>query len=107
MWRLRGKCHRCGLPMVLHFFIWLQSFFFKLLNRPSGEGKRVVLIKKALEYFDEFGPPLIIEPMYRHNSRHLTKGIITRSELVQAFYLAQDVSPWVLLRKDNDGSGSS
>ena len=107
MWRLRGKCSRCGLPMIAHFFIWLQSISWRLIRRPAQTGERVVLIKKALEYYDRVGPPLSVEPLYRQTSRHATKNILTRSQLVTAFYQAQDVSPWVVLRKDTSGSSSS
>lgn len=107
MWRIKGKCNRCGRPMFIHFFVWLQSLLWRLVGKPKGQGRVVVLIKKALEFFDETGPPIFIEPMYRPNSRHATGGVMTRSDLVQAFYLAQDVSPWVLLRKESLGSDNS
>lgn len=107
MWHLRGRCKRCGLPMVMHILVWLQSIVWRFLKKPPGVGKRVVLIKKALEFFDEVGPPLKITPMYRLNSSHSTAGIITRSQLVEAFYQAQDVSPWVLVLKDDSISDTS
>ena len=107
MWRLRGKCSRCDLPLFMHFFIWLQSIGWRLLGRDNAEGERVVLIKKALEFYDQAGPPLVVEPLYRKNSRHSTGNILTRSDLVQAFYTAQDVSPWVVLRKEISGVGNS
>ncbi len=107
MWRIKGKCERCGRLMFVHFFVWLQSMAWRLLGKATGTGERVVLIKKALEFYDEVGPPVIVEPMYRQASRHATSGIITRSDLVKAFYIAQDVSPWVLLRKEISGLGNS
>jgi len=78
-----------------------------LAGRPGSAGYRVVLIKKALAYYDEVGPPLMIEPLYRLVSRHDTNNILTRSQLVEAFYQAQDVSPWVVLRKEISGEGNS
>lgn len=107
MWRLRGKCDRCGLPMIVHILVWLQSLAWRLMGRLPTAGRRIVLVKKALEFYDQNGPPVIVEPLYRKNSRHTTGNILTRSDLVNAFYKAQDVSPWVVLRKDISGSGNS
>lgn len=107
MWRLKGKCSRCGLPAYMHFFVWLQSIIWRFAGHQASQGKRVVLIKKALEYYDQAEPPLVVEPLYRQLSRHATTNIMTRSQLVEAFYQAQDVSPWVVLRKDNSGDGNS
>lgn len=107
MWRLKGTCQRCSLPAYMHFFVWCQSIIWRVLGRPALSGERVVLIKKALEFFDRVGPPLVVEPLYRQSSRHATTNILTRSALVQAFYYAQDVSPWVLLRKEFSGTDSS
>lgn len=107
MWRLRGKCNRCSLPAYLHFFVWCQSVVWRFFGRQPETGERVVLIKKALEFFDRVGPPVDVEPLYRQGSRHSTNNILTRSALVQAFYQAQDVSPWVVLRKDLSGIDNS
>lgn len=107
MWKIKGSCNRCGRPMFIHFFVWLQSLLWRFLGKQKTQGKGVVLIKKALEFFDEVGPPLVIEPMFRLKSRHSTSNIMTRSDLVQAFYIAQDVSPWVLLRSDTSGFDNS
>ena len=107
MWRLRGRCARCGLPMPLHVFVWLQSVIWRLSGRQAGDGRRVVLIKRALEFYDKVGAPVAVEPLYRKDSRHATRDVLTRSALVEAFYQAQDVSPWVVMRKEIFGSGSS
>lgn len=107
MWRLKGTCPRCGRPMPVHILLWLQSFVGRILGRPRAGGQRMMLVKKALEFYDSYGPPVIVEPLYRGVSRHATSGVVTRSDLVKAFYQAQDVSPWVVLRKDSSGAGNS
>lgn len=107
MWRIRGKCNKCDMPVFFHIFVWLHSIGARLFGRTPAKGERIVLIKKALEFYDTFGPPIIVEPLYRKNSRHVSSNIMTRSQLVEAFYLAQDVSPWVVLRKEISGLGNS
>jgi hypothetical protein len=93
--------------MWMHVFVWLQSVMWRIFGRKSSPGTRVTLVKKALAFYDTYGPPVSVEPEFRIESRHSTSNILTRSELVRMFYDAQDVSPWVLLRKDTSSEGSS
>ncbi len=104
---MRGTCERCSRPMWVHVFVWLQSVAWRILGRKSSPGTRVTLVKKALAFYDTYGPPVAVEPEFRIGSRHSTGNILTRSQLVKMFYDAQDVSPWVLLRKEISGEGSS
>ena len=107
MWRLRGRCPRCGNLMLTHPLAWLQSVAWRALGRKRDEGVRVALVKKALEFYDTHDIPVRVEPAFRSESRHATGNILTRSQLVQAFYDALDVSPWVVLRTESAGSGRS
>lgn len=70
---------------------------------PVARGGTAVLVKRALEIYDEVGPPLIVKPRFGSRSRHTTMHLQTRSELVKAFYSAQKLSPWVVIEEELQG----
>ena len=73
-------------------------------NIPIARGGTAVLVKRALEIFDEVGPPLIVKPRLGSRSRHTHMHIGSRSELVKAFYSAQKLCPWVVIEQELQGS---
>ena len=72
-------------------------------NIPIARGGTAVLVKRALEIFDEVGPPLIVKPRLGSRSRHTHMHIGSRSELVKAFYSAQKLCPWVVIEEELQG----
>jgi cyanophycin synthetase len=70
---------------------------------PIARGGMFTLVKKALVMFDEMGPPVIVKPRIGSRSRHTFIHINTRSQLVQAFYSAQKLCPWVVVEEELQG----
>jgi D-alanine-D-alanine ligase-like ATP-grasp enzyme len=70
---------------------------------PIARGGMFVLVKKALQLFDEIGGPVIVKPRVGSRSRHTHIHITTRSGLVQAFYSAQKLCPWVVVEQELQG----
>ncbi len=70
---------------------------------PIARGGMFVLVKKALQLFDEVGPPFIVKPRVGSRSRHTHIHITTRSQLVAAFYSAQQLCPWVVVEEELQG----
>ncbi|MBI5466447.1 MAG: hypothetical protein HY974_04115 [Candidatus Kerfeldbacteria bacterium] len=70
---------------------------------PIARGGTAVLVKKALEIFDELEPPVIVKPRLGSRSRHTHMHIGSRSELVRAFYSAQKLCPWVVIEQELRG----
>ena len=70
---------------------------------PVARGGMFVLVKKALQLFDEVGPPFIVKPRVGSRSRHTHIHITTRSQLVTAFYSAQKLCPWVVIEEELPG----
>jgi len=71
---------------------------------PIARGGTAVLVKRALEIFDEVGPPVIVKPRLGSRSRHTHMHITTRSQLVKAFYSAQQLCPWVIIEEQLQGA---
>ncbi|MFZ5391241.1 MAG: hypothetical protein ACOZAJ_03140 [Patescibacteria group bacterium] len=76
---------------------------FKVAGLPIARGGSAVLVKKALHIFDTLGGPLVVKPRFGSRSRHTFRNIITRSQLVKAFYSAQKLSPWVVIEEQLKG----
>ena len=76
---------------------------FTAASIPVARGGTAVLVKRALELFDEIGGRVIVKPRLGSRSRHTFTNITTRSELVQAFYSAQRLCPWVVIEQHLDG----
>lgn len=70
---------------------------------PVARGGVATLAKRALEIYDEVGPPLIAKPRLGSRSRHTSMHIQTRDELVRAFYSAQKLCPWVVIEEELQG----
>ncbi|MFA4819171.1 MAG: hypothetical protein WC621_05010 [Patescibacteria group bacterium] len=77
---------------------------FAVQQIPIARGGMAVLAKKALQIFDEVRPPVIVKPRFGSRSRHTFIHVTTRSQLVQAFYSAQKISPWVLIEEELQGA---
>ncbi|MBU1038747.1 hypothetical protein KKC17_00715 [Patescibacteria group bacterium] len=76
---------------------------FQAAGLPIARGGSAVLVKKALSIFDKLGGPLIVKPRFGSRSRHTFSNIMTRSQLVKAFYSAQKISPWVIIEEQLTG----
>ncbi len=76
---------------------------FTEANIPIARGGMFVLVKRALQCFDELGGPVIVKPRVGSRSRHTHIHITTRSGLVQAFYSAQQLCPWVVVEEELQG----
>lgn len=70
---------------------------------PVARGGVATLAKRALELFDKVGPPLIVKPRLGSRSRHTFMHIESRDQLVQAFYSAQKLCPWVVVEEELQG----
>lgn len=77
---------------------------FQAAGIPVPKGGTAVLVKRALELFDEIGGTVIVKPRTGSRSRHTATNISTRSELVAAFYSAQKLCPWVVVEEHLPGS---
>jgi len=71
---------------------------------PVARGGTAVLVKKALQIFDQVGGPVIVKPRFGSRSRHTYLHIMSRSQLVTAFYSAQKLSPWVVIEQELRGA---
>lgn len=76
---------------------------FSAVGIPVARGGTATLVKRALELFDEIGDRVIVKPRLGSRSRHTFTNITTRSELVKAFYSAQQLCPWVVVEQHLDG----
>lgn len=72
---------------------------FQEAGLPVAKGGAVLLVKKALAIFDKVEGPVIVKPRFGSRSRHTFINVITRSQLVKAFYSAQKLSPWVVVEE--------
>ncbi len=97
--RPRGKTK--GLDWMDDKAIMRQKF--QAAGLPIARGGSALLVKKALHIFDELGGPLVVKPRFGSRSRHTFSNIVTRSQLVQAFYSAQKLSPWVIIEEQLKG----
>ncbi len=70
---------------------------------PVARGGVAMLVKRALELYDEVGPPLIAKPRLGSRSRHTAMHITTRDQMVKAFYSAQKLCPWVVIEEELRG----
>lgn len=76
---------------------------FSAAQLPIARGDMLVLVKQALEFYDQIGPPLIVKPRVGSRSRHTFTHVATRSQLVRAFYSAQKLCPWVVVEQELQG----
>lgn len=70
---------------------------------PIARGGMFVLVKRALEFFDSLSSTVIVKPRVGSRSRHTFIHIVSRSQLVQAFYSAQKLCPWVVVEEELQG----
>ncbi len=72
---------------------------FLAAGLPVARGGAVILVKKALAIFDQIEGPVIVKPRFGSRSRHTWINVTTRSLLVEAFYSAQKLCPWVVVEE--------
>lgn len=59
--------------------------------------------KKAIKIFNELSKPVITKPNLGSRSRHTTTHISDEKELMRAFLLARQLSPWVMIEEELSG----
>jgi D-alanine-D-alanine ligase-like ATP-grasp enzyme len=88
---------------------WLDDKFIlsKILSRnevPVPAAKKISSWKNAKRAFEALQKPVIIKPKYGSRGRHTTTNINTEEELKKAFYLARQITPWMIIQEHLIGS---
>lgn len=73
---------------------------FTELGFPVAKGDRAFTETRALKIFSELSKPVIVKPHIGSSSRHTTLHINTAEDLVRAFLIAKQVSPFALIEEE-------
>ncbi|KKQ86790.1 MAG: hypothetical protein UT09_C0026G0005 [Parcubacteria group bacterium GW2011_GWF2_38_8] len=99
------------IPPWLHQsgYKWLDDKFilFEKLRKntiPAPLAKKISTWRKAKNAFTELNKPIILKPQYGSRGRHTTTNINTMEELKNAFFLARQITPWMLMQEHLCGS---
>lgn len=76
---------------------------FSALDIPVARGGVASSKRKALRIFETLRPPLIAKPNLGSRSRHTTVHIHTKDRLLEAFRIAKQLSPWVVIEEELRG----
>ena len=76
---------------------------FQIHSIPVAKGGKCTKLEEALAIFKQVGPPVIIKPRTGSRSRHTTVHITDEKELTRAFYIAKELSPWVVVEEELRG----
>lgn len=88
---------------------WVDDKFilfnkFKMKNIPVPATKMISTFGQALDSFEILQKPLIIKPKYGSRGRHTTTNINTKEELKNAFLLAREITPYMVIQEHIFGS---
>ena len=73
---------------------------FTELGFPVAKGDRAFTETRALKIFSELSKPVIVKPHIGSSSRHTTLHINTNEDLIRAFLIAKQVSPFALIEEE-------
>ena len=73
------------------------------LGFPVAPGNKAFTKKRALKIFANLKKPIIIKPHIGSSSRHTTLHINTPEDLLRAFLVAKEVSPFALIEEELTG----
>ena len=76
---------------------------FKKVGIPVAAGGIASSKKQALKIFNSIEKPVIAKPNLGSRSRHTTTHISTEEELIKAYKLAHQLSPWVMIEEELSG----
>lgn len=76
---------------------------FTELGFPVARGDKAFTETRALTIFEGLSKPVIIKPHIGSSSRHTTLHINTAEELLRAFHIAKEVSPFALIEEELEG----
>jgi D-alanine-D-alanine ligase-like ATP-grasp enzyme len=76
---------------------------FRAAGIPVPKGRAVKSEKEAIKAFEEIKGKVIVKPILGSRSRHTFIHIDTVQELVHAFHIAQQISPWVIVEQQLEG----
>ncbi|KKQ45099.1 MAG: UDP-N-acetylmuramyl tripeptide synthase [Candidatus Nomurabacteria bacterium GW2011_GWC1_37_9] len=76
---------------------------FKKAGIPVADGGIASSKKEALKIFRSIEKPVIAKPNLGSRSRHTTTHIRTEDELIKAYKLAHQLSPWVMIEEELTG----
>ncbi len=71
---------------------------------PVARGGSFFSLKKALKEFEKLDKPVIVKPRLGSRGRHTTTAIFTKEELKDAFRIAKQVCPFVVMEEHLQGS---
>ncbi len=77
---------------------------FKKLGFPVARGGEAFTERKTLKIYGTLTPPVIIKPHLGSASRHTTLHIDSKEELLRAFRIAKQVSPYALIEEELVGA---
>ncbi|MEK7140773.1 MAG: hypothetical protein AAB815_03235 [Patescibacteria group bacterium] len=88
---------------------WLDDKFilFKKLSSkkiPVPRAVKILTLKSARNTFETLHKPVIVKPKFGSRGRHTTTNINTERELVDAFSLAREITPWITIQEHLSGS---
>jgi cyanophycin synthetase len=72
-------------------------------NFPIARGGFAETEREALNLFEKIGGTVIVKPRSGSRSRHTTIHITTREQLIKAFWVAKQLSPWVVVEEELKG----
>jgi D-alanine-D-alanine ligase-like ATP-grasp enzyme len=76
---------------------------FQAAGIPVPKGSACHTVEEALDAFHKIGRAVIAKPVIGSRSRHTITNITTEGELIHAFKVAQEISPWVIIEQQLEG----
>lgn len=70
---------------------------------PTAEGGIATTQGEALALYRRVQPPVVVKPHHGTRGRHTTIGVRSERELVRAFAIAHELTPWVVVEKELSG----
>lgn len=95
-----------GLPSNASFWMdnkhVMQKRFIQA-GIPVPQSFECRTVEQAVSAFKQIKTGAIVKPTYGSRSRHTTVGISSEQELIKAFNIAQQISPWVMVQEELPG----
>lgn len=89
-------------------FYWMDNkskmgIEFTKVNLPVPQSYECSSKEQAVQAFQKIKSSVIVKPTYGSRSRHTLVGISSEQDLVRAFGIAQQISPWVMVQQELPG----
>ncbi|EKD33233.1 MAG: hypothetical protein ACD_76C00067G0005 [uncultured bacterium] len=77
---------------------------FRKMGFPVALGGTALTARRAKKIFSSLKSPVVVKPSIGSRSVHVSSGLKTEKEMLNAFFIARQVSPWVEIEEELEGS---